>query len=124
MIIAFTGHRDCLTDNQALQVIYAAHPNAKWLHGGAEGFDTQVNEFATERMIPVEVIRPDYEQYPPKIAPLKRNEEIVNRCDKLVACYDGRTTGGTVYTIKLATVAKKEIVFVNAKKIKPRKGAK
>jgi hypothetical protein len=37
-----------------------------------------------------------------KLAPLKRNEEIVDRGGLLIALWDGRRTGGTFYTVEYA----------------------
>ncbi|MDD4290673.1 MAG: SLOG family protein [Clostridia bacterium] len=43
----------------------------------------------------------------------KRNEEIVKRCDLLVACWDGVTSGGTQQTVNLAIVRNKPIILIN-----------
>lgn len=47
-------------------------------------------------------IRPDYKKYAPKVAPLKRDEVIVDMVQALYACYDNRRYGGTYYTINYA----------------------
>ena len=76
------------------------------MHGGAEGFDTQVNDVALllgkELGLTLRVVRPDYMLYHPKQAPLMRNMVIVNMVALLVACYDGRKTGGTHQCIDYA----------------------
>ena len=46
MIIGFTGHRNKLCSEQSLLRIGERFPGAKWVHGGAGGFDTQVHEVA------------------------------------------------------------------------------
>jgi hypothetical protein len=102
MQIGFTGHRDRYLSEPALEALAEEFPGAVWVHGGAAGFDTQVAVFARAYHIPQEVIRPDYHLHHPKRAPLLRNEIIVNRTELLVACYDGRTTGGTYYTVRYA----------------------
>lgn len=107
MIIAFTGHRDRLCDDADLHAIEAQHPGATWVHGGAVGFDAQVHRVAqtlgkSERDGTIIVVRPDYHRHAPKVAPLRRNEYIVDRADVLYACYDGRKRGGTLYTINYA----------------------
>jgi predicted Rossmann fold nucleotide-binding protein DprA/Smf involved in DNA uptake len=94
-----------------------SHPGSTWVHGGAEGFDTQVNDFALTNGFQPEVIPPDYNAYPPKQAPLERNKVIVGKCDLLVACYDGRKRGGTYQAINYALKQGKEIHYVPAVKI-------
>jgi hypothetical protein len=98
MIIAFTGHRDKHTNEDFFDCL--PH-NALWVHGGAIGFDTQVERYAEAHSIKTKIIRPNYEKYG-KQAPLLRNHEILKGADLLVACYDGRSGGGTLYTIRLA----------------------
>jgi hypothetical protein len=101
--IAFTGHRDSVTVESELDAIRAlSHSGTVWVHGGASGFDRQVACYAARYNIQCECIRPDYNRYQPKIAPLIRNRQIVDGADLLVACYDGRRGGGTAYTIKYA----------------------
>lgn len=103
MIIGFTGHRDKTTDPDNLLQIEKMYPGATWLHGGAKGFDTQVNTIGLELgKVPEDslvVLRPDYDKYAYKVAPLMRNRVIVENCDLLVVCWDSRTTGGTYYTL-------------------------
>jgi len=110
MIIAFTGHRDKITNEDFFDCLPA---DALWVHGGAIGFDTQVENYAKKHGIKTKVIRPDYNKYG-KTAPLIRNKEIVNGADLLVACYDGRKQGGTFYTIKLATSMNIPVRFTKA----------
>lgn len=43
----------------------------------------------------------------------KRDEEIVDKADMLIAFYDGREKGGTYYTIKYAEKKGIEVVLVN-----------
>lgn len=116
MLIGFTGHRDWLCDHQSLLRIEQRYPGATWVHGGADGFDTQVHGTALflgkvldDTLI---VIRPDYDSYPPRVAPLMRNDIIVVRSDLIVACYDGRKMGGTLYTINRAKQAGKTVEYV------------
>lgn len=114
MIIGFTGHRDRRTGTNNLKSVMESHPGSIWVHGGADGFDDQVNTFAQMNDLQVEVIPPDYKAYPPKQAPLERNKVIVDKCDLLVACYDGRKRGGTYQAINYAIAQGKEIHYVPA----------
>lgn len=110
--IAFTGHRNARTTQTALAKILKNHPNAIWVHGGATGFDTQVQFFAIENGIKTIVLKPNYKVFG-KVAPLIRNKEIVNRSDLLFACYDGRKGGGTDYTIKYALNQGQQVLFLS-----------
>lgn len=45
-------------------------------------------------------------------APLIRNQAIVDRVDRMVACYDGRKKGGTLFTINYAHKVHKPVEYV------------
>lgn len=116
MIIGFTGHRDKLCNNDSLFRIEERYPGATWVHGGAFGFDSQVNDVALalgkvlgDTLI---VIRPDYKRYASKVAPLVRNTTIVDMSDLMVACFDGRRKGGTHHCVGYAKYSKKPIEYV------------
>lgn len=116
MVIGFTGHRDKICDEQMLLRLEDRYPGATWVHGGALGFDSQVNEVAKrlgkvlgDTLI---VVRPDYKLYHPTQAPLFRNMVIVDQCELLVACYDGRRYGGTCQCVNYARGKGKPIDFV------------
>jgi hypothetical protein len=100
MIIGFSGHRDKFCNVNDLYYIRNRYRGAIWCHGGASGFDTQVDNFAKENNISVIVMRPDYDKYKdkPKYAPLARNKEIVNKSAVMVFLWDGRKEGGTYFT--------------------------
>lgn len=101
MIIAFTGHRDSLAPAGFLERIAAEYPGATWRHGGAVGFDSQVSKFAAQNGIIQQTILPDYNRFG-DAAPLIRNRDILHGAKLLVALYDGRKSGGTLYTIQEA----------------------
>lgn len=117
MIIAFTGHRNSGTTKACFDDI---PKDAIWIHGGAEGFDSQVERYAKMYSIKTKIILPDYEQFG-KTAPLVRNAAILASADLLVACYDGRKHGGTFYTINLAKEVKIPIKYVKCLKLKEQK---
>jgi len=110
-VILFTGHRDRQLDQAQLEMIAGLYEGAIWLHGGAIGFDTQVDEFAKAHGIPVKAVEPDYKRYPPKVAPLVRDDQMVDDCDFVVACYDGRKKGGTAHTVTYARSEGKRVIF-------------
>ena len=111
MNIAFTGHRDKLTDQEALDALTERFPAAVWFHGGAIGFDTQVSNYAQEHGIVSIAIKPNYDRYG-RLAPLVRDREIVDQCERLVACYDERHHGGTYYTVNYARKNKLSIIYL------------
>ena len=114
MKITFTGHRDRYTDLAALADLADEFPGAVWVHGGAPGFDSQVESYARTRGIDTEIIRPNYKAYFPKRAPLERDLAMIAIADLVVACYDGRDKGGTAFTVKAARKAGKAVRLVPA----------
>lgn len=78
--------------------------------GGAWGVDTVAEQEARSLLIPVQVYKPHYDRFGSR-APLVRNEEIVNDCDRLVAFWDGKSTG-TMHTVNLARKAGKPVEVV------------
>ncbi len=74
--------------------------------GGAKGVDSIAEAWAKRNGIQTIILKPDYENYEPQIAPLLRNEDIVKACDLLVAFWDGKSRG-TDYTVRAARKANK-----------------
>jgi pimeloyl-ACP methyl ester carboxylesterase len=111
----FSGHRNCTVDESELQQILSQYPGCVFVHGGAAGFDAQVNDFANKNLIPLRKYLPDYRRFG-KSAPLKRNDEMLDACDILVAAYDGRKSGGTFYTVNKAKNCGKKIILLHPHK--------
>jgi hypothetical protein len=101
-VVMFTGHRDATCDEAWLLGASISHPDAIWLHGGALGFDRQVEAYAREHDILTLSVPPDYKNYPGKMAPLVRNVRMLDCADGVMACYDGRLTGGTAQVVREA----------------------
>jgi len=80
------------------------------ISGGAKGIDTIAWAWAVDNHIEIEVIRPEYNKYG-KGAPLKRNEIIVQKSDKVIAFWDGNSHG-TKYVIDYANKTGKKIEVV------------
>jgi hypothetical protein len=108
MKLLITGSR-AIAENEANFTrlsgeIKSRHPHVSMLlHGGARGADQLAARFARTHELEVQVIRPDYRNYPEKLAPLLRNTELVELADAVMAFYGphGRT-GGTYDTVKKA----------------------
>lgn len=114
IVIAFSGHRDRVTLLHHLDTIIEEFgSDALWVHGGADGFDSQVESFARKNLIETKIILPDYEKYGSPTAQFVRNHEIVNMAQMLVACYDGRKTGGTRHAIIVAKKLGMPVILVD-----------
>lgn len=109
--IGFTGHRNYFASVKVLNAIrdLVGGPEHVWVHGGAVGFDSQIQRFAEENKIQTDVITPDYERYSPSVAPLVRNRQIVDSVVEVIAFYDGRKKGGTYATINYARKCGKKV---------------
>ena len=70
------------------------------ISGGAMGVDTLAEAYASEKGLPIQVIKPRYDLFGKK-APLLRNRQIVECADLVIAIWDGESTG-TAYTIDYA----------------------
>ena len=69
--------------------------------GGAAGVDTLAEKWAKKNNLEWICFLPQYEIYGGKYAPLKRDEDMVNYSDELIAFWDGKSSG-TKYTIDYA----------------------
>ncbi len=65
--------------------------------GGAKGVDTCAREYALKNNIKLTEILPDYDTYG-KVAPLKRNDIIIEKSDIIFAFWD-KQSRGTKYVI-------------------------
>lgn len=78
--------------------------------GGAEGADTLAAQYARENGIVLVELRPDMSKG--RFAPLIRNTDIVRRADRVIAFWDGQSTG-TLDSIKKARKMSKPLIIVN-----------
>lgn len=78
--------------------------------GGASGMDSIAEKFADQHKISKLVLRPQYHIYK-KMAPLKRNEKMVDLADEILVIWDGKSKG-TEYTIKYAQKRNKIITLI------------
>lgn len=68
--------------------------------GDARGIDRIAEKYADKMKISKMIIRPKYDLYK-RGAPIKRNEEMVKMCDRVLAFWDG-ISRGTKHTIDFA----------------------
>lgn len=80
------------------------------ISGGAKGADTLAEQFAIKHSIPMSIFTPDWELYG-KSAGYKRNIQIIDMSDEVIAFWDG-ISKGTKHSIDLANKAKKKVMIV------------
>lgn len=79
--------------------------------GGADGIDSLAERLAKEINIPIKIFPPDYSKFG-KIAPLIRNQEIVDYADACIA-FPSNGSKGTNDTIKKFEKAQKPIKVIS-----------
>ena len=75
-------------------------PITKIVSGGAKGADELAHRYANDRGLPIEIYLPQYGQYG-RTAPLKRNIQIVEASEQVIAFWDEKSRG-TAFTIREA----------------------
>lgn len=80
------------------------------ISGGAGGIDTLAEQYADDHRISKHIIRPRYDLYG-RAAPIKRNEEMVDKADAVLIIWDGKSKG-TQFTLKYAEKANKPITLI------------
>lgn len=78
--------------------------------GGANGVDQIAEQWAKRNKIEFIAMLPNYKLLGSHWAPLKRDEDIVNYCDKIVCFWDGKSTGSK-YTMDYAVKTGKEVIL-------------
>ena len=114
MKVAIIGSRQ-LTNIQIEK--YLPDKTDEIVSGGAKGVDSTASEYARKNGLALVEIIPQYERYG-RAAPLKRNEEIVNYADTVIAFWDGKSKG-TKYVINYAEkVGKPCLVIIEENEVK------
>lgn len=74
----------------------------EYISGGcSSGGDALISRYCKENGLKLTEYLPDYIKYSGKVAPIKRNDTIVENSTHLIAFYDGASRG-TGYTLKVA----------------------
>ena len=89
MKVAVIGSRTLKIKNLAK---YLPSDVTELVSGGAMGVDSSAREYANQNCIPIREFYPDYARYG-KVAPLKRNLQIINYADIVLAFWDGKSRG-------------------------------
>ena len=71
---------------------YLPETTTEIVSGGAKGIDQSAKSYAETNGIPYTEFLPDYKRYG-KGAPLKRNIEIINYAEYVIAFWDGKSRG-------------------------------
>ena len=98
MKIAVVGSREApgLTVDQIVSHIPAN--TSMLISGGAGGVDALAEEAARALRLPIRVLKPDYQSHG-RMAPLLRDDQIVQQADMVIAFWDGYSPG-TAYTLR------------------------
>jgi hypothetical protein len=106
MKIAVIGSRS-FNDAEKLQSVLNEYSPTEIISGGAIGAEQLAAAYAEEKGIPMQEFFPEYNKYG-RSAPIRRNDQIVNASDIVVAFWDGESRG-TKYTINYAKKRKKVV---------------
>ena len=82
------------------------------ISGGASGVDTLAEQYADKYRLSKMIIRPRYDLFG-RVAPIKRNEQMVDMADAVLVIWDGHSKGSQ-YTIEFAKRKNKPITIVRA----------
>jgi predicted Rossmann fold nucleotide-binding protein DprA/Smf involved in DNA uptake len=80
------------------------------ISGGASGVEALAEAYAHAHRITKLILRPHYKRFG-KGAPIRRNREMVELADRVVAVWDG-SSRGTAGTVAYAHKLKKEVTVV------------
>ena len=108
MRVAVIGSRNLQVRNLS---DYLPENTTEIVSGGARGIDTCAQIFAKHNDIKLTEFLPEYDKYG-RAAPLKRNLEIIEYADMVLAFWDGKSRG-TAYVIRNCRAKNKPIrVFI------------
>lgn len=94
MKVAIIGSRNLIVNNLEK---YLPDCITEVVSGGAKGIDTCARKYAIENNIKIVEFLPDYNKYG-RSAPLRRNLQIIEYADQVIAFWDGKSRG-TKYVI-------------------------
>ncbi len=105
MKTAIIGSRNLVVDD--LEKIIPDN-TTEIVSGGARGIDSCAKKYALEHSIKCTEFLPEYSRFG-KSAPLKRNLQIIEYADIVIAIWDGKSRG-TKYVIEQCKKAGKEVI--------------
>lgn len=90
MKVAVIGSRGLTIDDLSK---YLPKDTTEIVSGAAKGVDSDAREYALAHDIKLTEFRPDYKRYGRGAAPLKRNLQIIEYADIVLAFWDGASKG-------------------------------
>lgn len=109
MKIAVIGSRNLQIDNLEK---YLPEGTSEIVSGGARGIDTCARKYALKNNLRLTEFLPEYEKYG-RNAPLKRNLEIIDYADCVIAFWDGKSRGTKYVIDNCRLIGKKIRVIIN-----------
>jgi predicted Rossmann fold nucleotide-binding protein DprA/Smf involved in DNA uptake len=110
MKVAIVGSRDYPSLWEVWLYVASLPAGTVVVSGGARGVDTQAEYAAKECGMGVEIYPAEWGKYG-RSAGMMRNQTIVDAADRVVAFWDGKSSG-TASTIALARRARKDVEIV------------
>lgn len=111
MKVAIVGSRVWPNPEQIRAFVATLPENTIVVSGGARGVDSIAENAARRRGLSCHVIFADWDKHG-KSAGYRRNVQVVEACDRVVAFWDGRSPG-TKHTIDIATKAGKPVDVIS-----------
>lgn len=110
--VAIVGSREYADMEQVVAFVNSLPVGTVVVSGGARGVDSIAEAAAKRRGLETCIFPADWTRYG-KAAGIRRNVDIVNKADAIVAFWDGRSRG-TEFTIELARAKDKPVHVVIA----------
>jgi hypothetical protein len=107
MKIAVVGSRS-FDDYSYLHYALLPFKITEIVSGGAKGADSLAETYARTYAIPMKIFYPDWDKYG-KSAGFRRNQQIVDYADIVVAFWDGESKG-TKHSIDIAVKQNKQVI--------------
>ena len=108
MKVAVIGSRRITVNNLGE---YLPPDTTEIVSGGAKGVDKCAELYARQKGIPIKVFLPEYDKFG-KSAPLKRNIQIINYADTVIAFWDGNSKGTKFVIDKCGKIGVEIKVFI------------
>ena len=107
MKVAIIGSRNIMVENLG---DYLPENTTEIVSGGAKGVDSCAKEYAEKNGVKLTEFLPDYARYK-RGAPLKRNIQIIEYADIVLAFWDGKSAG-TKHVIENCKKIEKEVKVI------------
>ncbi len=108
MKVAVIGSRNLSIENLSN---YLPKETTEIVSGGAKGVDMSAREYALANSIKLTEFLPEYSKFK-RAAPLKRNLQIIEYADVVIAFWDGKSKGTKFVIDNCNKIGKSIIVYV------------